>query len=291
MRAFLCLFFVACNLQALPEPYVVSDLRVIAVVAEPPDVAPGETARLSVYFYDPDGGGRPVNVTFYQCDEPGEVGCLVEGSPSVILGEGVATQIGTDLHRYDADVLVEASALGGVDVLGQFYGIERTFVFRGDNGVRVIDGLKRLKITAAMQPKNRNPSFNGFMIELLGRDLGDDRSVTRLARDQVYVMRPLFDPAVLEAYTVLDFSQQPLNLVEEASFAWSCSPSCDIDQRVTFGQDIVSIIPPLLEAENNRFAIHVLMRDGRGGQALLVREFELVPETVNLSDEAAGANP
>ena len=276
----------ACAGPALPEPYVVRDLRVIALVVDPPEAAPGTTVRVTAWFYDPDGGGRPVVATLYRCAKGGSADCLISpdaDNPTEILFSGTAQNVATDLHRFDVDIAIEADALSGVGFLEQIYGLQRTFVVRGDNGERTIDGLKRLVITPPFGPKNKNPAFTGFMIEQEGRDLGDDRAVTRLARNDPYVLRPLFDPATLQTYAVVDFNGELLTFVEEASFTWSCSPDCTIDQRTTFDQDIVTIRPPLLGAENDRFAIHVVMRDGRGGEAVLVRDFELGPETLNFT--------
>jgi hypothetical protein len=295
---FLPLFFVlaaACGGPPLPEAYVVRDLRVIAFLADPPEVSPGDPVTLTAWFYDPDGGGQPVHAKILRCVDDGDANCVTLGqAPLEVYVEGDAENVSLDLFRLTVTINAPPDALTNAGVLERQYGLQITYVTHAQTSdpthvcknfdKSCTDGLKRLVVSdPKQQPKNTNPTFTGFAIEEDGRDIGDDVSVTALSRGTRYVMRPLYDPAVLQDYTVIDFNGTPLSFTEEASFNWSCSPDCNIDQRVTYSEDVVTITPPDTDVENRRFAIQVLMRDGRGGEAILVRHFDLVPQTVKIA--------
>lgn len=70
MRALLASFFLlftACGVQFTPET-LVNALRIMAVSAEPPEVAPGEPTTLSVLFGDPQRVGQPNTIIWVGCE-------------------------------------------------------------------------------------------------------------------------------------------------------------------------------------------------------------------------------
>ncbi len=56
-----------CGVQFTPET-LVDSLRVLSVTAEPPEVAPGELATMSVLFGDPTRVGQPTTVIWVGCE-------------------------------------------------------------------------------------------------------------------------------------------------------------------------------------------------------------------------------
>lgn len=96
--------FIACLLAGcMPGPSaetLVDELRVIAAVAEPPEVMPAETSNLEVVVADPLQNGAQVAV--WACTPAGEDTCVEAGSP---LAGRLAT--GTlDDGRFFADITV-----------------------------------------------------------------------------------------------------------------------------------------------------------------------------------------
>lgn len=57
----------AC-LETLPEPWLIDDLRVLAVRAEPPEVQPGQSVALDALVVDPLN--RPLSYAWYACIAP-----------------------------------------------------------------------------------------------------------------------------------------------------------------------------------------------------------------------------
>ena len=61
MRAHLLLALVltsSCGVQFTPET-LVDSLRILSIVSDPPEVAPGESSTVSVLFGDPTRVGQP----------------------------------------------------------------------------------------------------------------------------------------------------------------------------------------------------------------------------------------
>ncbi len=282
MRALL-LLLAACSGPPLPEPFVVSDLRVISMVADPPEVRPGETTHVTAYLFDPDSDARAVHAKFYQCDEraasEGTTDCMLSGAPFTVLAEVDATRAATDLWVAEYDFTPAPDTLSDKGAVQQRYGFQEIVIVRGDNGLRFIDGFKRVTVKPAQtQLFNKNPILQGFIMQLSGSSLGDDLSNDAVLRRTAYTLVPQFDPGSVETYTIIDFTGQPQTLTEEMSFSWSCSPDCVVSQRISYSNDIVTVTTPKDGAESGRFTVQLVMRDGRGGEAVHVRTFALVPQ-------------
>lgn len=99
----------ACS-NGLPAASFIDKLRVLAVAAEPPELAPGETSALSLLAVEPpvpmaDGGApRPITAAWLAC-------ALAGGTPSLQSCATQSTLIGTELT---ASYSASADALGGV---------------------------------------------------------------------------------------------------------------------------------------------------------------------------------
>lgn len=77
MRTFLLLFLVGCA-EGPSDETLLTELRVVSIVAEPAEAAPSEPVALSVTAADPDGLGADVLV--WTCSPTGS-GCLEDGDP------------------------------------------------------------------------------------------------------------------------------------------------------------------------------------------------------------------
>jgi hypothetical protein len=278
----LLLFLSACFLSAcgppLPNPYEVKDLRAVAVIFERPEISAGETTPVDVYFADPDSDDRQVSAFAYRCADADDAQCLVAKEAPAEQSETItAERVLPDLYRARFTYTAAADVFATAGPLAQFYGIDLPFVVRGDDGVRVTDVLKRIVISSprSTQPKNTNPRMEGFSLSVGDVAIGDARDTDVLSRGTEYTLSPLYDATSLETYSVVDYNQKVQTFDEEASFSWSCSPACKMDQRVTYGADVVKVTPPEEGVPSNRFTLHVVMRDGRGGEALFVKTFTL----------------
>lgn len=110
------LFAFGCAPGPSPET-LIDDLRVVAVVAEPPEVAPGERASFEVTVADP--AVRGVELLVWTCTDLGS-GCL-EGAADEARAEGVTWPEVLPVEDGRATALIDVPlALGGVlDAVGE----------------------------------------------------------------------------------------------------------------------------------------------------------------------------
>ncbi|MCC6621062.1 MAG: hypothetical protein IT385_07390 [Deltaproteobacteria bacterium] len=90
----LALLGVACD-DPLPEAWQVDGFRVLAVRAEPPEVAPGTTVELDALVVDPTGGPPP-RMTWYACIMPEAGVGFFGGSSETSSSGGEGTPLSTD---------------------------------------------------------------------------------------------------------------------------------------------------------------------------------------------------
>ncbi len=79
-------------LEDLPRPSKVDSLRVLAVRAEPPEAAPGDSVKLTALVVDPTGKGRPLTMRWSACliPERGN-GFFSTGGTTSTSGSGYST--------------------------------------------------------------------------------------------------------------------------------------------------------------------------------------------------------
>ena len=267
----------AC-LGTVPSRYEIHDLRVISVVADHPEVSPGDTVQLTVYFEDPTRS--IVTAVMQQCPntetQTRGIGCV--GTPSAIaLGSAPATPALGVPHVFASQFSYTEplDILDGAPTLAKRYGFYDQLLFHGEDGKRSIDADKRIVVTpATITEKNRNPTLHGFAVV---ESAGQATDLFAMQRGSSYTLRPLYDAASLEDYRVVDFQGQTQSFHEEASFVWSCAQSCVIERDTSYGPQTTTLSIPLEWNDGDDLLVNVVMRDGRGGEALFVRRFRVLP--------------
>lgn len=285
--SFIALAFLAACGSSLPNAWEIKDLRVIAVTLDKPEVAPGETVRVVVYTDDPDGAGRAVTIEYGFCKNrdasSGEFDC-VGGPDYVVLGSGTSVPTSVaEISLYEFDYTVPADILNGKSQIALQYGYNEHIVVRANNGAGVQNATKRVVVKVpSASPVNVNPAF--FDFEIVRDGVVIDAAREGLVRGFDYLLRPIYDAGSLQTYTLKDFEQQDVTLDEEASFVWSCATACALDRRTSFGNDTVLLGTPTESSLRSVINIHVVMRDGRGGQVAIFKRFVLLP-TVSATAE------
>lgn len=93
-------------LETLPEPWLIDDLRVLAVRAEPPEVQPGQSVTLDALVVDPLN--RPLTLTWYACIAPDLGTGFFSGASETSTSGGRGTGLSEDPYgdscilRYEA---------------------------------------------------------------------------------------------------------------------------------------------------------------------------------------------
>lgn len=144
----------------LPSVNKVDKLRILAVRAEPPDLALDETTRLEALVADPKGGGRPVDVVWAVCDPRQLIDSVTEDCRP---GTEVPLAPGPDgtVALAPLDLLAAFPADGGVPAGSPDGGagggrLPLPVVVRASAGGERVVALKRVVVSAA-GPRNRNP--------------------------------------------------------------------------------------------------------------------------------------
>lgn len=96
--------------------------RILAIVAEPPELAPGEASTLSVLFADPLGGGRPIRYRWKACVATESLGGGGAGLSGVQYGmdppeEGCSDPAGAFDLGVDETALLLAPPEASIDML------------------------------------------------------------------------------------------------------------------------------------------------------------------------------
>ena len=252
-----------CSEQLTPQS-VVSGLRVVAVRADPPTAAPGETVRLDALVVDPFGEDRALTRLWAACvNPPGDnpARCLQVGVPT-LLGdtESLQTQIPEDAldgdERGTLGVLLYLCAGGtptitddGVECVGP--------------GASQILAVKRVQIEAA--PTNTNPAIAEVLLDGQPFAEGETPVLDRCSRDcGPHVLTLRASPDAADTY-----DDAGTERTEELVSSWLAT-SGEVEAPFGFGAETsVDWVPPDGEG---LVLFWFALRDDRGGVAWAERQ-------------------
>jgi hypothetical protein len=244
------LFSGACSAK-LPDPYVIEDLRVLAIVAEPPEIRPGDTARVTVYVAHPQNESSPF-VRFSRCPvrlaNEGDFVC--EENAALTLSEGFAKPEGNGLSSFTFEYVAPTDVLDARDTFRE------VLLAHTELGPEHTDALKRIVISRSFQ-RNKNPVLNAVYFVR-----GEPVAPSGIAAGSEYIVVPDHDPNALESYALEDDDGENQLLIEEPFFSWSCAGGCAIDTPVSYAFSSITFTP-----NEETSALYLVMRDGRGGEA------------------------
>ena len=177
-------------LQELPDVTTVSNLRILAIQAEPPEVGPGDEVRLEILVADVSPG--PYQLEWYLCAQPergfgfstgstssgasggqgygldGSLSCIEAGQRGLPNTEPLGTntsvrvQIADDLFT-DTELLAELYGLPPTippsvfTLLNSIAGVNLTVAVRIQKDGEIRDAYKRINVSAA-NDSNSNPA-------------------------------------------------------------------------------------------------------------------------------------
>jgi len=293
----------ACNGQFKPET-LVDSLRVLAITAEPPEVAPGESAQLDILQLDPSRPGGKTTVVWVGCEpDPidfnrsacNDTSALLQPTafatfpPGVrVLGFGTRAGYASASTLFDgvaADDPVRSNGTSG-PVLGVVIG-EEVKPTSSDAELRVLFGrIERQEVQTVMalvrvtvterQQKNRNPVFTGLELDGVVQPKG---AKLQLREGATVSLVPHVSDDSKETYSLL-LPSGPTEKSETLVASWY-STSGRFDQAridVSSGAVTKFIVPGSTQVpedvvpEKRTGTVWVVLRDGRGGQ-----HFEAMP--------------
>jgi hypothetical protein len=256
----------ACN-RSLPDPALVSGMRVLAVKGEPPEAPPGTEIHFTALVADPNGAGRPIKRIWALCS-PGEGGIGTCGNPANTL------VLGTQL---DATWTIPAAALDGLSPLDAQIGRDVYVVLavQVDDGTGSVDqdrsehdvAFKHVRVSTNSQP-NKNPRLTKLTVE---KTADPSNALTELA-GQVLDLQSAAAPGSMEKWVSPDGATSG---VEDSRYTWLISGG-SVDLDISYGDDA--------GRSANRWhspgatgpaTLWVVLRDGRGGTDWAEQEINL----------------
>jgi hypothetical protein len=279
------------------EPvYRITDLRVLAVRAEPPELRPGETAVLDALVVDPSGA--QVNTFWVACDpDPTKLGgsaCVQEGEfrqdvesggipteaeGARVLGLGPSVPYGAPAETFAAlgpEDLTRRRGLAAAVVLvaftGAFANVDEAIEKVRKNETPNVIVLKRIKVVETDAP-NRNPEI--AEVRAGGAPLAAGATLGIAPRAKAVL---LAEPAAAaaEAYTFIGPEGETEERTERLTVSWFTTAGemgavSDGSYRVLAGEEMEWIAPE----EPGPAKLWTVVRDGRGGVAWAERSAEV----------------
>ena len=164
MRALVAVLAIAALLGGCAKSFDpatwVTGLRVLAVKAEPPELAGGEGGTLTALVIDTDG--RPVTVDWDTCLLPPPLSggalnseCLTSDAGSAFLPLGTGLSVPFTMPTHDV------TELGLPDSTAGFYQPVRLMATAGD---AVVPAAYRVRYSLGLTPPNQNPAVEGVFV-------------------------------------------------------------------------------------------------------------------------------
>lgn len=166
----------SCGNDALKKFQQIEGLRILAIVADQPEVNPASTVNLSLYLADTLGAGRSFTLDVEACIDPGVVyganpSCANSASRTVIVSAATGAAPGTAPHYIGAiasPVSVSIPAAGVIfanrSIIEQTNGVNYLVSFTITAGTETINGFKRI-VVSNRSSLNANPVLTDLSLE------------------------------------------------------------------------------------------------------------------------------
>ncbi len=267
--AFLC----ACGTSFDPASFV-DGMRVLAVKAEPPEVAPGQATTLTALAVDTSGA--PIQLSWDACTEPPLPGkgpvnpdCFVLDPAPYLLPLGAGPTITADVPQ------VAPAIFGPPDASGGLYLPIRA---RARFASGLVDTAYLLRLANGTAP-NHNPRLTGvFVVPATGSPVAlDEASPLEVHAGDRITLRAQFSDDSAETYPIV-LPGQASTVTELLRASWFATGG-SLSEAVTgeLKPDTIWRADKHLPATGAVIDLYVVGRDERGGTDFLHRALVLRP--------------
>jgi hypothetical protein len=273
MRACLsvALLAAACG-TSFEKASLVSGLRVVAIKAEPPEVAPGRSTMLSVLAVDT--ANQPLTLRWMACTEPPQLGlgAINPGCFNVDVAPYLLP-LGTGAPLSASIPVIDPAAFGPPDASG---GIYLPLRLDAQAGADKLSAAYRMRLALGGTP-NQNPRLADFQTVSasgVASSLGESAPLEVHSGDKV-TLRAIFAPGSAETYQVVEPGQTK-TVTELLNASWYATAGSWSEQVTGEAKpDTVWTADIHLPAAGSRIDVWVVGRDERGGSDFLHRAFVL----------------
>jgi hypothetical protein len=251
----------------------------------------GQPVEFSALIADPKGDGRSLSYQLYACANTGDRECD-NASEYIELKRG--EMVGGMEVKF-------STALGTTTLADRTPLLQKVITedrFRGLGGIRMpvvlrvqapgaseqIFAQKLMVYTCPVFPEqkaNVQPALPGLTIDTKPWDA---EPTLELKAGKAYKVEPTDFTALEESYLVPSLQLQPVPLQESWKIAWSSTAGTispnqtgGIDFAGQPGRNRVTWTPTLEGKEPREATFYAVVRDGRGGQSVLIRTARIVP--------------
>ena len=260
----LCFISFSCGGDDFVEQSVLTNLRVLAISADKPEVNGPLTVTLSPTISFVDGGDTILDYSWVACPDPGidfgaDINC--DSSPAILKQSGSGSFNTNALSgAFYTGIATTISLPISVDVFTyflsldselQFNGVDYIFILKYSdrNSENSIEALKRIRLTSKTNSDlNLNPSFGGIIFN------GSALASYPVAEGII----ALSSPSISEAYSrITNIGLK--NFTEDMYISWYSSSGEFLFNRTDVGED------NLFDPSGTNGVFVAVYRDGRGG--------------------------
>jgi len=296
MRA-LEILLVACAVACTPDfaaPSDVTDLRVLAVQADPPeaqfDDAGVEPVQVTILAVDPRSPA-PIEVRAQLCAPTDSRRCD-QGQP---IGDVPDAGLSTALPL-TSDFPDFLRSVAQRDDLNGFGGIRVQYSFSIENGGGPVYGSKLLLFSPRGGTPNHNPAVIGVRLTrdgvAYGRTDPSPGDTIELPAEVEIGLLPLIPTTICEEYVTTDFRGNPVSLTEQPRYSFFVTRGAEIGVD-TADEPLDGVPPPdglsRITAHSGDGTLWIVVRDGRGGEAWARFGWKAVPDAMPTSSRPAPA--
>lgn len=294
----------AC-IEGLDSPSIVVTPRILAIVAEPPESAPGTDISVDAMISIPEEIPRPLALRWRACLSPQEVleasgfrnievpGGMPDCDPQT-LPEGEPYLVRGARTRALVDLVMAFGSVGGFDT-SLFESVLATagLAFFVDvdvvdaNGVVVVSGYKRVAVTTRPSPTTNPPSpkfrIGDAVVETTSRFacMTTDASIPVIVADTEIELAPILPDGALEepwleSFPIFDFTGGLQTARENAYYTWYATAG-SLSEHTTRppNREITWTAP----SEPGPHTLWLVIRDGHLGQSGCRLDVMVTPES------------
>lgn len=242
----------SCATDAPAPQELITSLRILAVRADPPDVAPGKPIKLSALVVTPDGS--PVTQHWFACRNPSQSSYGCANDPK-------AHYLGTDTNP-SYDVPADYFPLNA-STLDKFRGRYLPVTLRAQANQRSLTSTKRVVVT--IFPLNQNPRIQSLEMFRAGSSTPLEPP-WQAKYGETYRFVPKVFEFSRQRYPALDQSGKLHQKDEGLFFSWYVTAGALKGGRGSSEEKPhKEWIAPTAAKGPKSAMLHVILRDGRGG--------------------------
>jgi hypothetical protein len=272
VSAFLLVFLLGflSGCQNFPDPPVtfVSGLRVLAIEADPPQVAAGGSTTVTLLAVDTTGATP--SATWNQCSRPPLAGeavnpdCVTHQTAPYLQPIGQGSTITTTMPEVTAESLGEPDATGGVYL---------PLVVEVSDGTDALTAVYRLRLGNAA-PANANPTIASvYTVDAAGAMSPLDEAATPVVHaGDALTLGVTFAPGSAETYLGPDGTAT----TEVLTTSWFCTAGdLSVEKTSEIQPQTVLRLDQRLPVAQSQIDLYAVARDERGGTDYAHRAFQL----------------